>query len=129
MRLLTVNGDALDPEKRSSILDDLAAALGDAGRVRLLLHSIAFGNLKLLVPEEARPRRAVAALARKLGVDEAKLVEAIDVDEFSDALRRVIEDSALADRLRERGIRRAKEMSWDASARSLRTLYREVAGV
>jgi NAD(P)-dependent dehydrogenase (short-subunit alcohol dehydrogenase family) len=42
------NVDALSSEKRGSVLDALAARMGDHGRVRLLLHSIAFGNLKPL---------------------------------------------------------------------------------
>ncbi len=47
---LSWNVDALAPERRREVLDALAARLGEAGRVRLLLHSIAFGNLKLLAP-------------------------------------------------------------------------------
>jgi len=48
--LLTLNADALDPAVRSDALARLAEALGEAGRVRVLLHSIAFGNLKPLLP-------------------------------------------------------------------------------
>jgi len=65
--VLTLNTDALDAEKRTQILDQLAAAMGPDGRVRVLLHSIAFGNLKLLVAEKERPHRradARAALAQ-----------------------------------------------------------------
>jgi len=76
--LLTFNEDALDPERRGLILDQLAAALGERGRLRLLLHSIAFGNLKLVAPEARREDRARAALARALGIDEARLGEAVD---------------------------------------------------
>lgn len=43
------NLDALSPDGRGQVLDELAARMGSAGRVRLLLHSIAFGNLKPLV--------------------------------------------------------------------------------
>ena len=50
-----------------------------SGRVRVLLHSVAFGNLKLLVAEAKAARRSAAAeLAGKLDVDEAKLQNAID---------------------------------------------------
>ena len=52
--LLAFNDDALSRERRSAILDELAPALGERGRVRLLLHSIAFGNLKLVAPEAKR---------------------------------------------------------------------------
>lgn len=78
-RLLTFNADALEPQTRREILDRLAAETGGTGRVRVLLHSIAFGNLKLIAPEKARPGRAgsvAAALAGELGLDEARLTEA-----------------------------------------------------
>ncbi|MGH7822978.1 MAG: SDR family oxidoreductase, partial [Candidatus Binatia bacterium] len=80
-RLLTFNADALDPEKRAEILERLAAEAAPGGRVRVLLHSIAFGNLKLIAPEKARPGRdgsAAAALAAELGLDEARVREAAD---------------------------------------------------
>jgi NAD(P)-dependent dehydrogenase (short-subunit alcohol dehydrogenase family) len=76
--LLTFNDDALSRERRAAILDELRPAMGERGRVRLLLHSIAFGNLKLVAPEAKRDDTARAALARELGVDEAKLAEAAD---------------------------------------------------
>jgi NAD(P)-dependent dehydrogenase (short-subunit alcohol dehydrogenase family) len=81
VKLLTFNADALDPARRGEILEPLAAAMGGEGRVRVLLHSIAFGNLKLLVAEKPRPHRggdARAALAEKLGVSRERLVAAAD---------------------------------------------------
>ncbi len=48
--VLTFNADALSLETRERVLAELAAELGSTGRVRLLLHSIAWGNLKPLVP-------------------------------------------------------------------------------
>lgn len=71
--LVTMNVDALDPAVRAQCLDRLAAALGAEGRVRVFLHSIAFGNLKLLVPERLPERRAAGALAAALGIDAAQL--------------------------------------------------------
>jgi NAD(P)-dependent dehydrogenase (short-subunit alcohol dehydrogenase family) len=50
---LAFNTDALDPEARASVLTALAARMGSTERVRALLHSIAFGNLKPLVPKAA----------------------------------------------------------------------------
>lgn len=47
---LAVNADALSLETRERTLNELADALGSTGRIRLLLHSIAWGNLKPLVP-------------------------------------------------------------------------------
>ncbi|HSD65800.1 MAG TPA: SDR family oxidoreductase [Vicinamibacteria bacterium] len=76
--LLALNDDALSAERRAAILDELAPALGATGKVRLLLHSLAFGNLKLLAPEVKREDTARAALARALGIDEARLAEAAD---------------------------------------------------
>jgi NAD(P)-dependent dehydrogenase (short-subunit alcohol dehydrogenase family) len=76
--LLTFNEDALSPERRTTILDALASALAPGQKVRLLLHSIAFGNLKLIAPEAKREETARAALARALGVDEALLTGAVD---------------------------------------------------
>jgi NAD(P)-dependent dehydrogenase (short-subunit alcohol dehydrogenase family) len=76
--LLTLNDDALSSERRGAILDRLAETMAGTGRVRLLLHSIAFGNLKLLAPEARREDGARAALARELGVDETRLAAAVD---------------------------------------------------
>ncbi len=78
VKLVTFNLDALDPEKRSEVIDALAEAMGSDGHVRVLLHSIAFGNLKLLVHEAPRSDRTLAALASKLGIDAGKLREAAD---------------------------------------------------
>jgi len=77
-RLVTFNTDALDSERRRAVLDELAAALGAGGRVRLLLHSIAFGNLKLLVAEPPHAGAPGEALARRLGVGAEALAEAAD---------------------------------------------------
>lgn len=81
VRVLVHNTDALSPEKRAAVLVDLADAMGDEGRVRVLLHSIAFGHLKPLAPEPARaaggadPREA---LAGRLGIDPEALGAAAD---------------------------------------------------
>jgi NAD(P)-dependent dehydrogenase (short-subunit alcohol dehydrogenase family) len=80
VELLRFNVDAVSPEGRSSVLDALAEATGGEGKVRVLLHSIAFGNLKLVAPERRAqgPGPAREALARRLGVDAASLGDAID---------------------------------------------------
>jgi NAD(P)-dependent dehydrogenase (short-subunit alcohol dehydrogenase family) len=78
VQLHTWNADAVSDEKRSSMLDEMKTLLGDVGRVRVLLHSIAFGNLKLIAPEKIEPRTAGRALAEKLGVDADALVAAAD---------------------------------------------------
>ena len=76
--LVAFNKDALDSEGRSEILDGLAEALGAKGRVRVVLHSIAFGNLKLIGPEAHVSDAARQRLAEELGIDEAALGEVAD---------------------------------------------------
>ncbi len=79
VRVVTHNADALDAATRAALLDGIARELGGAGRVRLLLHSIAFGNLKLLVRERSVERpRALPALAQALGVEPSALADAVD---------------------------------------------------
>ncbi len=77
-QLLSFNVDALDPARRAAVLDALAEAMGREGRVRVLLHSIAFGNLKLLVPESPREDRALDELAERSGVEGDELRTAVD---------------------------------------------------
>lgn len=85
VRLLTVNTDALRDEAPGEILGALEDEMDSDDEVRVLLHSIAFGNLKLLCP----PRRT--------GDDAAeRLAEALDRD--PDDVR------AVADRLLEEGV-------------------------
>jgi NAD(P)-dependent dehydrogenase (short-subunit alcohol dehydrogenase family) len=75
--LLTFNEDALDDGSRAEILDGLAEHFG-GGKVRVLLHSIAFGNLKLIGPEAPPDTDARATLAQELGIDEERLTEVAD---------------------------------------------------
>jgi NAD(P)-dependent dehydrogenase (short-subunit alcohol dehydrogenase family) len=79
VELLSFNTDALDPERRAEILGAYAEAAGGR-RTRLLLHSIAFGNLKLLAPERPRSPGSAArdALAQRLGIEPERLAEAAD---------------------------------------------------
>ena len=76
--LVTFNKDALDAEVRSDILDGLAEAVGAEGKVRVVLHSIAFGNLKLIGPEAPVSDSARQRLAEELGIAEAALGEVAD---------------------------------------------------
>jgi NAD(P)-dependent dehydrogenase (short-subunit alcohol dehydrogenase family) len=90
--LLTFNVDALSVESRATVLDALTKRMEGRGGVRLLLHSIASGNLKLLAPLVARPasaERARASLAARLGIEPEKLAAAIEavaseMDTFAD---------------------------------------------
>jgi NAD(P)-dependent dehydrogenase (short-subunit alcohol dehydrogenase family) len=76
-KLVTKNVDALAADKRDEVLAELAGEMG-SGRVRVLLHSVAFGNLKLLVAEAKAKRTVADELAGKLGVDREKLQNALD---------------------------------------------------
>lgn len=80
---LSLNTDALDAEKRDTVLDALAERLAGDGAIRVLLHSIAFGNLKLIAPEAPVDDSAGERLAGRLAVKPSLLVEAVD-ELFSD---------------------------------------------
>ncbi len=77
VQVLTRNTDALADDKREQILDALQEA-GGAGCVRVLLHSIAFGNLKLVAPQVEEERAGVGELAARLGLDADTVQEAVD---------------------------------------------------
>lgn len=58
--VLTFNLDGLSEEGRARVLDTLAEKMGKKGRVKMLLHAVAFGNLKLLVPQKYDEAAAAA---------------------------------------------------------------------
>lgn len=60
--------------------------------------------------------------------DAALLFNPIQVDEIAAALTRVLEDEALRDKLRERGLERAKLFSWERTAQETWQVYRKVIG-
>lgn len=75
VKFLSYNTDALSTESRKEILDDLQNQL-EGGKIRTLLHSIAFGNLKLTVPQKQDEHpTASEMLARKLGIPKEKLAQ------------------------------------------------------
>jgi NAD(P)-dependent dehydrogenase (short-subunit alcohol dehydrogenase family) len=72
------NTDALAAAKRGAVLDSLTDAMGE-GRVRVLLHSIAFGNLKPLAPPMPHSaREATTKLAAELGLEAGHVQDAVD---------------------------------------------------
>ncbi len=78
VRMLSYNLDALSTEGRSTVLDDLSKEIG-TGKVRMLLHSIAYGSVKLLVRSQRTDNdEAIAALATRLNVARNTLSEAVD---------------------------------------------------
>lgn len=56
---LALNLDALSAEGMQATVDGLKAAMGSAGKVKVLLHSIAFGNLKPIAPVTTPELKAV----------------------------------------------------------------------
>ncbi len=72
-----LNLDALSTEGRQTSLDALATAMKGTGKVRLLMHSIAFGNLKPVVAPKVTPDESATLLAQKLGIGRDVLAEAI----------------------------------------------------
>lgn len=75
VQVVTHNADALSAEQRTRIIAELAPVLGDSGKVRLLLHSIALGNLKPIIPYRTGHRRA--ELLEKLAAATGVGVEAL----------------------------------------------------
>ena len=76
---LALNLDALSADGVTAVIDALRTALGEPGRVRVLLHSIALGNLKLIAPGPggAGPE-PLERLAGALGVAKGDLDAAVD---------------------------------------------------
>jgi len=74
---LSLNLDALSTEGRQTSLDALATAMKGTGKVRLLMHSIAFGNLKPIAAPKGTPDVSTTLLAEKLGLDRTVLADAI----------------------------------------------------
>lgn len=78
VRLETINTDALSLDGRNSILDQLAVKLGN-GKISLLLHSIALGNLKPAAPQKSPDvdDSTLALLAEASGLHVEKLEQAM----------------------------------------------------
>ncbi|HEX5415069.1 MAG TPA: glycosyltransferase family 1 protein [Chloroflexota bacterium] len=58
--------------------------------------------------------------------DDAVLVDPLDVDAIAVGIRRVLEHPAEAAALRERGLARARQFTWDRAARETVALYRQI---
>jgi glycosyltransferase involved in cell wall biosynthesis len=67
----------------------------------------------------------VSSLPEVVG-DAALLVDPLDAAAIAEAMRRVLTDPALQEDLRQRGLNRAGEFSWDRSVRRVREIYAEV---
>jgi len=84
VKVSTFNLDGLSVEGRTTVLDALEQELGGTGKIRMLLHSVAFGNLKLLAPAEhtGAQEKARNTMAKSLGLEPA---------DFSSAVREAFE--------------------------------------
>jgi glycosyltransferase involved in cell wall biosynthesis len=60
--------------------------------------------------------------------DAALLVDPLSVEQLCDAMLKVATNAGMRDGLRRRSLEQARRFSWEASARQLAALYREVAG-
>lgn len=69
----------------------------------------------------------VSSLPEVVG-DAAVLIDPLDASAISQAIRRVLMDSDLREDLRQRGLRRVHEFSWERSVRRVREIYDEVLG-
>ena len=87
VKVATFNLDALSTEGRARVLDSLAKELGETGKIRMVLHAVAFGNLKLLVPYNAAdaPRQARERIA---------LASNISSDDINNFVHEAFEDGA-----------------------------------
>jgi NAD(P)-dependent dehydrogenase (short-subunit alcohol dehydrogenase family) len=76
---LALNLDALSAEGRKTALDALAEKMGPNGKVRVVMHSIAFGNLKPIVAPKPDTVASDAAdkLAAALGLPKEKVTAAV----------------------------------------------------
>ena len=77
---LPLNLDALSTEGIASVLQELAREMGPDGRVRVLLHSIAFGNLRPIARSSGRGTADAAfdRLADALGVARTDVDRAVE---------------------------------------------------
>ncbi len=81
IEVMTFNLDALEEDGRQEVLYALEKKLSKTrGRVRLFLHSIAFGNLKPLTryKESSLHSNAISAVASECGVSDDKLRDAVN---------------------------------------------------
>lgn len=76
VEFMAFNADALSETGRAEVIQSLKQKMG-SGKVRTLMHSIAFGNLKLIAPQKkSETESAAQLLSKKLNIDSHKLIEA-----------------------------------------------------
>lgn len=97
---VTHNLDALNRECRQAVLNDLEARV-EGGKVKVLLHSIAFGSLKPLAPPKIEQADCLEILSQKLKVDETHLRREIGqlFEAGADCLHNLVAKNAAHDQL------------------------------
>jgi glycosyltransferase involved in cell wall biosynthesis len=60
--------------------------------------------------------------------DAALLIDPYNIDAITAAMRRILEDSTLAQDLREKGLARARQFSWEKTAHQTLVVYEKVTG-
>lgn len=80
VQVMTFNTDGLSEDGRLKVLDSLSDVLEGKGKVRMVLHAVAFGNLKLLAPYTAseKPAEARRKMAGRLNVSVEDLDKAVE---------------------------------------------------
>src|SRR5205807_2244476 len=73
-RALFFNVNAADPERREEVLSRASEEIGPAGAVSVLLHSLAFGNLRPYIAETPQDAITQAQMDMTLGVMAHSLV-------------------------------------------------------
>jgi glycosyltransferase involved in cell wall biosynthesis len=69
---------------------------------------------------------AVTSLPEQAG-DAALMFDPLSVESIADAVYRIAKDASMRDRLRQRGLSRLQDFSWNRTARSYRAVYRRAA--
>jgi NAD(P)-dependent dehydrogenase (short-subunit alcohol dehydrogenase family) len=82
------NRNAVDPEQRAAVVAELGRAAAGGPRVRVLLHSLAFGTLRPLVAREPGDAASAAQLAMTLEVMATSLVDWVEALVAADLLER-----------------------------------------
>jgi enoyl-[acyl-carrier-protein] reductase (NADH) len=82
------NANAASAEKRDEIVEQLQGWMADGPKLRVLLHSLAFGTLKPLVAQQAADAVSPAQMAMTLEVMATSLVDWVEALVSSDLLER-----------------------------------------
>lgn len=95
VKVKTFNLDALSTDGRTNVLDALKDELGETGKVRMVLHAVAFGNLKLLAPYHAAGAQKLtrAKIAEETGTSAQQVDQIVDkaFDEGADCLHSLVD--------------------------------------